>query len=270
MEEYEEIDDDFDVDTEESPFLDDDEIIVPEDEDIDEEYIYQQLEKRPSAKRRYVGNSLTNDIVANESGGDYTAINPNSSAVGKYQFLWNTWKDKINKVTGVKSKEEFRNNPQAQDEFYEHYLQTELMPSVERLRRKTNSGLTSNQLAKLVHFRGERGALDYLKGNISDRPESYNMSISKYIGKGQLGIVAGEQAGFPDMNIDLAGIYNTAKKTGNYIASKASNIIDLSEQFTSEQEQDKQYRLMLQKLYGDNPSNYAPVTQRVNNNPILY
>ena len=125
--------------------------------------------------------SFTDDIVSKESGGNYRATNPNSSATGKYQFLWNTWGDKIADFTGVQSKQEFLNNPEAQDSFYnDYYLPQELLPAVKRLKSK-GFNLDTNTLAKLVHFRGEKGAYDYLTGKVGDKPESYNMSISQYI-----------------------------------------------------------------------------------------
>lgn len=125
--------------------------------------------------------SLRDELSARESGGDYTATNPNSSAAGKYQFLWNTWRDKIEQVTGVDSKREFLNNPEAQENFYNWYETNEMIPAVERLKRYNNIGLTEQQLGKLFHFRGEQGAIDYLRGLVPDKPEAYNSSISSYL-----------------------------------------------------------------------------------------
>lgn len=272
MEEEYELDDDFDLEDNEDEFLDDDEIVIPEDvqdEDVDENYIYEQLSKRKNsrARERYIDNSFTRDIVVNESGGDYGVTNPYSSAAGKYQFLWNTWGNKITKHTGVRSKEEFLNNPEAQDSFYnDYYLPKELMPAVDRIKRKLSPNLSINQLAKLVHFRGEKGAMDYIRGDVGDKPESYNMPTSKYIGR-QLGGLTNGELSFPD--VDLAGIYNTAKSVARNVVGNISQGIDMAEQFTSQQNNNAQYRRMLQQLYGDNPSNYAPVTQRINNNPVL-
>jgi hypothetical protein len=130
--------------------------------------------------------SFTDDIVKKESGGNYRATNPNSTATGKYQFLWGTapgrgWGDKIKANTGVRSREEFLNNPEAQDKFYnDYYLPNELMPAVKRLKAK-GAKYDTNTLAKLVHFRGEQGAEDYLSGKVGDKPEAYNSSISSYI-----------------------------------------------------------------------------------------
>jgi hypothetical protein len=128
------------------------------------------------------GNSFTDDIVRKESGGNYKATNPNSSAAGKYQFLWDTWGKEIKNVTGVSSKQEFLNNPQAQDAFYnDYYVPNKMLPAVDRIKRKTGTNMSNEQLAKLYHFRGEQGALDYLSGKLKDKPEEYNSSISDYI-----------------------------------------------------------------------------------------
>jgi hypothetical protein len=137
--------------------------------------------KRSSNNSGGNSNSFTDDIVRKESGGNYRAVNPNSSAAGKYQFLWGTWGDEISQFTGVKSKQEFLNNPEAQDKFYnEYYLPEELLPAVKRL-KKQGFNLDTDSLAKLVHFRGEKGAVDYLTGKASNQPEAYNMKTSDYI-----------------------------------------------------------------------------------------
>jgi len=335
IEDEEYIDDDLDIDLDGEDYLDDDEILVPESEEdsVDEDYIYEKLSRRnsPHAKR-IVGNSLTDEIVANESGGNYKALNPHSSASGKYQFLWNTWGDKISKVTGVKSKQEFLNNPEAQDTFYnEYYVPNEMMPAVKRL-KKYAPDLSEKQLAKLYHYQGEGGAKKYLLGQAPDVQQSYNAPISKYTGiKRQLGggvLGEDEELEYPidtpqlmtpkgivsnltapttinpnyslalpnkmrkpksnifkkignkieDVidNTDIGALGNTLdksfgtlKKVGNVLSQGMSTGIDMAEQFTSEKVKNQQYRKMMQQLYGDNPSNYAPVTQRINNNPVL-
>jgi len=125
-----------------------------------------------------------------ESGGKYSAFNPKGGgggAVGKYQFRWNIWKDSIQKVTGVKDKEAFLKSPAAQEKYYSWYERHYLYPQVSRLEQYNQAGLSKEQLAKLVHFRGAAGAKRYLQGTLSDKPESYNIPISKYIGTRQMG-----------------------------------------------------------------------------------
>lgn len=134
--------------------------------------------------------TLGKEISSVESQGNYKATNPNSTATGKYQFLWSSWGDSIKKVTGVKSQQEFLNNPQAQEKYYSFYETNFLLPEVNKIKSEVKTNLSTAQLAKLVHFRGEKGARDYLKGEVSDKPEAYNMSISKYIGSKQTGGIA--------------------------------------------------------------------------------
>lgn len=133
---------------------------------------------------------LGEQIGKTESGGKYTATNTHSSAAGKYQFLWSVWGDSIKKVTGVKSKEEFLKKPDAQEQYYSFYEKSVLQPGVDKIKKQINTDLSDAQLAKLIHFRGQAGAKKYLRGQISDKPESYNMRISDYIGKKQTGGIA--------------------------------------------------------------------------------
>lgn len=310
-EEY--IDDDLDIDLDGEDYLEDDEILVPESEveDVDEDYIYERLQRRNSPHtRRIVGSSLTDEIVANESGGNYKALNPHSSATGKYQFLWNTWGDKISKVTGVKSKQEFLNNPEAQDMFYnEYYVPNEMMPAIKKL-KKYAPEIPDKELGKLYHYQGLNGSIKYLTRQAPDVQQSYNAPISKYTGiKRQVGggiqplktnfktpsinnnyqyalsndqrseqtdstgfledVFDGSSDVLGDIGEGITKVINVGKKIGNNVAQGLSTAIDMGEQFTSEQNKNQQYRKMMQQLYGDNPSNYAPVTQRINNNPVL-
>lgn len=124
---------------------------------------------------------FTKDIVHHESRGNYKAQNPNSSAAGKYQFLWNTWGGKIKSVTGVSSKKEFLNNPEAQDAFYGWYVENEMKPAVSRLKRYNKKGLSDAQLSKLYHFKGEGGAKQWLTTGV-DATAKNNENIPSYIG----------------------------------------------------------------------------------------
>jgi len=137
-----------------------------------------------------VAGTLGSKISNNESQGKYSAFNPNgggAGAVGKYQFRWNIWKDSIEKVTGVKSESEFQKSPKAQEKYYAWYEKNYLKPAANRLKPFNKANLSDDQLAQLVHFRGEGGAKKYLLGQAKDKPESYNMSTSKYIATRQIG-----------------------------------------------------------------------------------
>ena len=123
-------------------------------------------------------NKLGYALADVESGGDYTATNPKSSAAGKYQFLWNTWGKEIERVTGVSTKQEFLDSPQAQEKFFKYYVNTELKPQVATLKR--DSTKSDAALAALVHFQGPAGAKRYLASGTETAPE-FNMPVEKYL-----------------------------------------------------------------------------------------
>jgi len=145
--------------------------------------------------------TLGESIASIESQGNYKATNPNSSATGKYQFLWGDWGKSIMKVTGVKSQEEFLNSPKAQEKYYSFYEKTYLLPEVQKIKKEIKTDLTDMQIAKLVHFRGEGGARKYLKGELKDKPESHNVAISKYI-KRSGGVAVTPQQQYTGLNDD--------------------------------------------------------------------
>jgi len=132
---------------------------------------------------------LKDQIAAIESdGGNYKAYNSKGGgegAVGKYQFRWTTWKPDIKKVTGISTKEEFMNNPEAQEQYFDHFERTVLRPQARQLKRQfPDTTYDDTQLAKLVHFQGLQGARNFLAGG-SDKPQSFNVPISTYLKKPQ-------------------------------------------------------------------------------------
>lgn len=89
-----------------------------------------------------------------------------SSAVGKYQFLWNTHKSDIAKVTGVKSKEGFLNNPQAQEQFFDYWNTTTLTPVANKFKSKLNLDIPINDIKSAIHFLGETDAWKFFSKGI--------------------------------------------------------------------------------------------------------
>lgn len=124
---------------------------------------------------------LSDAIGEKESSGKYDSVNTNSSAVGKHQFLWDTWGDQIKEVTGVKSKEDFKNNPVAQEKFFNYYEQNSMNPAVDRLKKYNKAGYSDEQLKKLYHFKGEAGAQEWLSSK-TDNTSAHNSSIDDYVG----------------------------------------------------------------------------------------
>lgn len=131
-----------------------------------------------------------NKIVGiKESGGDYTEKNKYSSAVGKYQHLWETHKDEIKKLTGVETKEGYIKDSVAQEK-YQNHLAHQYVGAVKRLKSKFDlSSEPDEAIMMLVHFLGEGDAKVYLKtleenGNDHKKAQdAVNDSIKKREGK---------------------------------------------------------------------------------------
>lgn len=106
-------------------------------------------------------------IAAKESGGDYGALPKRkdgtlvSSAVGKYQFLWNKNKDWITKVTGVDTKEGFRKDPEAQEKAFNYWDQFTLTPAALKIQQELGVKAPLDAIKSKVHFAGAKGAYDF-------------------------------------------------------------------------------------------------------------
>lgn len=129
--------------------------------------------------------SFKDKIAVRESGGKYTAQSPNSSAVGKYQFLWNTWGEDIKKRTGVRSKEEFKGNPMAQEEFFSYYDKTTLTPQANKYINKVKKYIPNvdiEDVKTMLHFAGAGNLEKAIKtGNFNKPLDANGTSILSYL-----------------------------------------------------------------------------------------
>lgn len=133
---------------------------------------------------------LSEGIASQESKGTggYKAKNPKSSAVGKYQFLWKQWGNKIKQFSGNPNltEDDFKNDPQLQDAFMEDYRQKVLIPESEKLQKRHGDKFkergieTLEDAQTLIHFQGYPGAAYFLKTGESKFPEN-NKPVSDYI-----------------------------------------------------------------------------------------
>jgi muramidase (phage lysozyme) len=80
-----------------------------------------------------------------------------SSAIGKYQFLWTTWKNDIKKQTGIEDPDEFRNNPSAQEQFMDWYTKNDLMPKAIKAKQKYQIPMNVYEIMGAMHLEGEDG-----------------------------------------------------------------------------------------------------------------
>jgi len=108
-------------------------------------------------------------IAQRESGGNYKALPYTkkgtlaSSAAGKYQFLWDTHADTIRTVTGVKSKSQFLNNPDAQEAYFDYWDKNVLTPNAQKIQQQYKPNLNTNEIKMLIHFQGPQGADRYFR-----------------------------------------------------------------------------------------------------------
>ena len=121
-------------------------------------------------------------IFASESQNEkdpYKANNPKSSAIGKYQFLWNDRKDKINEITHINNEYEYINNPKQQEIFMDHVIENEYLPKAKEYQSLyTNRKIP--EIIMLIHFKWKKWALDWIKSK-KDNTTANNISIDKYI-----------------------------------------------------------------------------------------
>lgn len=130
-------------------------------------------------------NRLKQALADKESyGGRYDLQSNVSSAVGKYQFLWGTWGKEIQRVTGA-DRDTFLKTPKKQEEFFDWYYNSKLLPAAKRLQKTAESkGFSLYDTVKLVHFRGEAGTRSILKKDreqLAKRDMKNNMAILEYL-----------------------------------------------------------------------------------------
>lgn len=119
--------------------------------------------------------------------GGYKAESKNSSAVGKYQFLWDTHGQTIQKVTGVKDKKDFLNNPGAQEKYFDYYLENDLNKSFSRFShdlKRDFPGISDDKIKSMIHFAGSGNIENAIRNKSYNQPLDANgVSITSYIGK---------------------------------------------------------------------------------------
>lgn len=121
---------------------------------------------------------------------------PDSSALGKYQFLKSYWWDKKGSIMSIKefakSKngafgavekwEDFGNSPELQEEYFSYYAENFLIPQAKKALAKGNpSGLTLDQACAVIHKDGSgAGAKAIYTGKLPGETGT-NVSSKKYL-----------------------------------------------------------------------------------------
>ena len=125
-----------------------------------------------------------NYIKMRESRGDYNAVSSKSSATGAYQFIWSLHNDWIKSVTGVKSKQEFLKNLDAQEKAFDYWDRNTLTPAAQKIKRSTGTPDSLEQIKMKVHFAGPGGAMQYYKTG-KETVDAYGTTTSSYAEGGE-------------------------------------------------------------------------------------
>ena len=126
-------------------------------------------------------------IAMIESRGGKDLDNPNSSAAGRYHFLYRYIKD-TPLLKGV-SKREFINRPELQEKVMDMAIDGKL-PGFKgyesysnKLKAKYNTNLRSDEIAALTHFLGAGGVNKYLKDPSTFQVPGVNSSVYDYVNR---------------------------------------------------------------------------------------
>lgn len=76
--------------------------------------------------------------------------------------MWNIHANKIKEVTGITNKEDYKNNPDAQEK-YQNYLGKLYKDSISNIKDKYKLNVQDETLMMLLHFLGEKDANIYIK-----------------------------------------------------------------------------------------------------------
>lgn len=152
---------------------------------------------KPPVVRDFKASPVSGDfkeyIAARESGGNYRALPKDksgrlvSSAAGKYQFLWNQHKGWISQVTGVSTKEDFLNNPDAQEKAFAYWDQTVLTPNARKIKQQLGVSDSIDKIKAKIHFAGPGGAYKYYSTGEETR-DAFGTTTSVYEDGGETNI----------------------------------------------------------------------------------
>lgn len=164
---------------------------------VDIPYLCIMDDKKP--KPKFDRASFKEAIAMIESEGGKKLDNANSSAAGRYHFLYRYIRD-TPILKGI-SKREFINRPDLQEKIMDMAIDGTLpgFPSYEkkshRLKAQYNTNLRQDEIAALTHFLGTKGVEDYLKNPMEfNVPGNNNATVKQYVDR--FNIAQGTEASY--------------------------------------------------------------------------
>lgn len=148
----------------------------------------------------------------------YKARNPDSDALGKYQFIPSVHRKFIKQQTGIdvqgeKGRKAFLSNPEAQEKYFKWHAKNTLNPQVKRMRKKHKdklNHLSDNEIMALLHFNWT-GAVDKVAQGKSDTnptagTDTANKTYQGYIDTYRQGVQQGVAEGFLPGKFERGGM----------------------------------------------------------------
>jgi len=111
-------------------------------------------------------NKVKSVIGALESDNNYSAMNRDTSARGKYQHMWSEHGSQITQVTGIKDEATYLKTPEAQEK-YQEYLQPmyeKQLPKLKKIAIEQGKDYSDEELMYLIHHSWVGNAEKFLKG----------------------------------------------------------------------------------------------------------
>lgn len=170
--------------------------------------------------------------VESKSSGGYTAINKDTNALGKYQFLpkyyWNDIK-RFAKKKGygtISEYKDFLDKPDLQEEYFEKYTKDTIFPKAKEYHKKYGDSrkLSIDEIGALIHFQGAGGANSILKSGKHKSRTKINIGSLDYLNK------YNEELKSNNINkLDNKRVLNDADKGliySKYVSDKANIVND--------------------------------------------
>ena len=140
-------------------------------------------EDRPSARRGGDANSFRDRLKRSESSGDSSVqieLEDGRTMTGAYQFGDDRLKDYMKASKTKFSTEEFRKNPDLQEEVFQWHMK-DIDSTIDSLDTK---GLSRDGLRAVAHLGGKTGMIKYVRSGGKHNPaDKFGTSLSKYYNK---------------------------------------------------------------------------------------
>ncbi|RZV56143.1 MAG: hypothetical protein EX254_10930, partial [Flavobacteriaceae bacterium] len=159
-------------------------------------------------------------------GKSYSQVNPNTKALGRYQFHPKYWwkpiqdfakEKKYNQAKPI-TKEYFLQNKKLQDEFFANYVKEDMLPFVKNIQKHNKRNLPIDVLGQLYHWNPD-SVKTYVQGGEWKIPnQENNMSLDEALTRGEQGM---QESGFSSVSkADIMTVEERENKAKEFFERK--------------------------------------------------